>query len=94
MVQARACATAGYFPQSLMEKKVNNLQIKLLAGSVLAVGVIDSAMATLPADATAAFGTITTNVTDVLAAVWPIVALATGGFLLIRLFKKGANKTV
>lgn len=94
MVQARACATGGNFPQSLMEKKVNKLQSKLLAGSVLAAGVIDSALAALPADATSAFGTITTNVTDVLAAVWPIVAMATGGFLLIRLFKKGANKAV
>jgi len=30
----------------------------------------------------------------VLAAVWPIVGLVTGGFILIRLFKKGANKAV
>lgn len=61
---------------------------------VLGMLMAAEANAALPADATSAFGTITTNVTDVLAAVWPIVALSVGGFLLIRLFKKGANKAV
>jgi len=57
-------------------------------------GVIASAHAALPAEATAAFSAINGNVTDVLAAMWPIVALATGGFVLVKLFRKGANKAV
>lgn len=60
----------------------------------LMAGVMSSAHAALPAEATAAFSTISGNVTDVLAAMWPIVALATGGFVLVKLFKKGANKAV
>lgn len=63
----------------------------------LALGLmsgIGSAHAALPAEATAAFSAISGNVTDVLAAMWPIVALATGGFVLVKLFKKGANKAV
>lgn len=53
-----------------------------------------SAMAALPTEATAAFTSVSGNVTDILAAVWPIVAAVTAGFILIRLFKKGANAAV
>lgn len=70
------------------------IQKSLLAVAVLMSGVIGSAHAALPTEATAAFSTISGNVTDVLAAMWPIVALATGGFVLVKLFKKGANKAV
>ena len=56
------------------------------------VGFIPAAHAVLPAEATAAFTEISSNVTDILAAIWPIVALVVGGFVLIKLFKKGANK--
>lgn len=73
---------------------MNKLQQKLLAGVGLISGTIVSAHAALPAEATAAFSTISGNVTDVLAAMWPIVGLATGGFVLVKLFKKGANKAV
>jgi len=59
-----------------------------------ALAFVENAMAALPTEATAAFATISGNVTDVLAAMWPIVALATGGFVLVKLFKKGANKAV
>lgn len=59
-----------------------------------AVAYVENALAALPTEATNAFSTISGNVTDILAAVWPIVALATGGFILIKLFKKGANKAV
>lgn len=51
-----------------------------------------SAHAALPTEAAAAFTAISGNVTDILAVVWPIVTLMTGGFVLIKLFKKGANK--
>lgn len=73
---------------------MNKIQKSLLAGAALMSGVIASAHAALPTEATAAFATITGNVTDVLAAMWPIVALGTGGFVLVKLFKKGANKAV
>jgi len=66
-------------------------------GSVIgatSLGMVASAHAALPTEATAAFSTISGNVTDVLAAMWPIIALATGGFVLVKLFKKGANKAV
>lgn len=67
--------------------------LKKIGAAVVAVAPL-SAFAALPTEATAAFTTISGNVTDVLAAMWPIVALATGGFILIKLFKKGANKSV
>jgi len=58
---------------------------------VLAVSAA-AAQAALPTEAAAAFTGISDNVTDILAVVWPIVATMTGGFVLIKLFKKGANK--
>lgn len=52
------------------------------------------AMAALPTEASAAFTAISGNVTDILAAIWPVVALSVGGFILIKLFKKGASRAV
>lgn len=68
------------------------VQKSLLA--LVLMATMASAQAALPTEATAAFSAIKDNVTDVLAAIWPIVALATGGFVLVKLFKKGANKAV
>jgi hypothetical protein len=62
----------------------------LLAGLGLAA-VSTVSMAALPTEATAAFTSLSSNVTDILAAVWPIIAAVTGGFVLIKLFKKGAG---
>lgn len=73
--------------------KMRNQAIKYGTAVVL-VGASGMAAAALPAEATAAFTTLSGNVTDILTAVWPIAALATGGFVLLRLFKKGANKAV
>lgn len=64
-----------------------------LTGAAL-VAFANDAMAALPAEATAAFSGLSTNVTDVLGAVWPIVGAVVGGFALIKLFKKGASKAV
>lgn len=62
-------------------------------GSVLGVsGMSSDALADLPTEATAAFSQIQSNGTDIFAAVWPLVAFFTGGWILIKLFKKGANK--
>jgi len=63
----------------------------VVSGLALAL-VAGAAQAALPTEAAAAFSTISTNVTDILASVWPIVATMTGGFVLIKLFKKGASK--
>lgn len=60
-------------------------------GSAVAAG---AAQAALPTEASTAFATISGNVTDILAVVWPIVVTLTSGFILIKLFKKGANKAV
>ena len=60
---------------------MNNLYQKVLSGVGLGGLGMSSAYAALPTEATAAFTAISGNVTDVLAAMWPIVALATGGFL-------------
>jgi major coat protein len=66
--------------------------VGIVGGGLMIVG--QSAHAALPTEATAAFTALSSNVTDILAAVWPIAALATGGFVLLRLFKKGANRAV
>jgi len=73
---------------------MNKLQTRLLAAAGIVSASIASAHAALPTEATAAFSTIQGNVTDVLSAMWPIIGLATGGFVLVKLFKKGANKAV
>lgn len=52
------------------------------------------AHAALPTEATAAFTSLSDNLTAIFAAVWPIVATAVGGWALIKLFKKGAGKAV
>ncbi len=63
---------------------------KIAVGSVLTAPL--AAMAALPAEATAAFTAVSGNVTDIFAAVWPIVGAVTAGFILIKLFKRGAGK--
>lgn len=57
-------------------------------------GVVVNAHAALPAEATAAFTALSGNVTDTIAAVWPVLVLSVGGFAVMKLFKKGANKAV
>lgn len=52
------------------------------------------AHAALPPEATAAFTSLSDNLTAIFAAVWPILATAVGGWALIKLFKKGAGKAV
>jgi hypothetical protein len=66
---------------------------KMLFAMVLGLLSI-AAHAALPTEATAAFTTLSGHVTDILAAIWPILAAVVGGFTLIKLFKKGASKAV
>lgn len=63
---------------------------KVVVGLGLSVAA-GLASAALPTEATAAFTTVSGNVTDIFAAIWPIIATVTGGFVLIKLFKKGTG---
>lgn len=65
---------------------------KAVLVAVLSFIAASGAHAALPTEAAAAFSAAQTNVTDILAVLWPIVASLTGGFLLIKLFKRGTNK--
>jgi hypothetical protein len=67
------------------------MKIKQLValGLMVVAGVANAA---LPTEATAAFTTLSTNVTDVLAATWPVFALSVGGFALFKLVKRGVGK--
>lgn len=65
-------------------------KLKLVVGCLLAFGTV-AAHAALPTEATAAFTAVSGNVTDIFSAVWPIVATVVGGFVLIKLFKKGTG---
>ena len=47
---------------------------------------------TLPAEVTAAFTGISSNYEAMAAVAWPVIATIVGGFILIKLFKKFANK--
>lgn len=73
---------------------MNKMQKLLSSAGLVVVGTIQSAHAALPTEAAQAFTTLSGNVTDVLAAMWPIIGLSTGGFVLVKIFKKGANKAV
>ena len=65
--------------------------MKILLALILCM-VAGSAMAALPTEAATAFATLTTNVTDIVSAVWPILATAVGSFVLFKLFRRGMNK--
>lgn len=66
---------------------------KIFIGSLLAIGSV-AAHAALPEGATAAFTSLSGNVTDILAEVWKIVPVVVGGFALVKLFRKGANRAI
>jgi len=61
-----------------------------VAASVLAMS--SAASAALPAWATAMVTEAEENVTGVLALVGPVIAIAIGGFLVIRLIKRGSKQ--
>ena len=73
----------------------NYKRVSTVVVTCAAVGtalVATSASAILPTEASTAFTTLATNVTDIIAAVWPILAAAGGGFVLFKLFRRGMNK--
>lgn len=69
------------------------MKTKIVVASVLALGSV-AAHAALPTEASAAFTALSGNVTDILAEIWKIVPVVVGGFVLVKLFKKGANRAV
>lgn len=68
---------------------MQNLKKVVVASALVAAAGV--ANAALPTEATAAFTAVSGNVTDIFAAIWPIIATVTGGFVLIKLFKKGTG---
>lgn len=64
---------------------------KLLAGVGLAA-VAAPSMAALPTEATAVFTSLSGTVTDVGAAIWPIIGAVMILFLTIKLVKRGGNR--
>jgi len=61
----------------------------VVAGSVVLSG---SAFAVLPDGATAAFSTVQTDALALVDLAWPAVIAVTTGFIILKLFKKAANK--
>lgn len=72
---------------------MQNLKKMFLAVLAVAVGAVAlPAQAALPIEATAVFTSLSGTVTDVSAAVWPIVGAVMILFLTIKLVRRGANK--
>jgi len=55
-------------------------------------GVVGSASATIPTEATAGITAVQTDGLAMISAGWPVVAAITGGLILIKLFKKVMGK--
>jgi len=79
---------------SQIKDSAKTLALTVGTGIASMLGMGNDAHAALPPEATAAFVQISGNITDVLAGIWPLVALGVGGFTLIKLFKKGASRAV
>lgn len=77
-----------------MDNVKNIFTKKRIAAGALVLAASGSANAALPQAVTDAFGSVSTLVTDMEAAAWPIVTLMVVAFAAIGLFKKFANKAV
>lgn len=74
-------------------KKFVSENRRLLAAAVGSTALVaGSANAALPTEATAAISQITGNVSDMEAAVWPVIGAVVAAMILIKLFKRFANK--
>lgn len=71
---------------------MKNLGVFFAAVVAMVVAGMQSAMAALPASATAAFTTLETDGLALIDLVWVPVVGITVGFIIIKLFKRGANK--
>ena len=74
-------------------KKLISENRHLLAAAVGVAGMAaGSANAALPAEATSAITAISGNVTDMEAAVWPVIGAVVAAMILIKLFKRFSAK--
>jgi hypothetical protein len=77
---------------------MKNIMFKILGVflSVLALlfGFIPASYAALPAAATAGLTTLETDVLALVDAIWPVMVAITVAFILLRVFKRGANSAV
>jgi hypothetical protein len=55
---------------------------------------VQSASAALPAAATTAFAEVQTDGLALIDLAWPVVIAITSAFIIIKLFKKAANKAI
>jgi len=71
---------------------LRNRSIQMAAGSGGFLVAAGSAHAALPPEATAAFTGISDDYTALAAVAWPVAGTVVGGMILLKLFKKMANK--
>jgi hypothetical protein len=62
------------------------------AVSALFLGVMSNAHAELPTGATTAFSAVQTDALALIDLAWPAVIAVVTGFIILKLFKKAANK--
>ena len=62
------------------------------AVSALFLGVISNAHAELPTGATTAFSAVQSDALALIDLAWPAVIAVVTGFIILKLFKKAANK--
>jgi hypothetical protein len=65
---------------------------KVVAASVVVASGIQTAAAALPVAATTAFSDVQTDGLALIDLAWPVVIAITSAFIIIKLFKKAANK--
>lgn len=79
-----------------MKTKLAQLRNRTARFSAAVAGVslagVGSAYAALPTGATAAFTTVQEDALSLIDLAWPAVIAITSGFIIIKLFKKAANK--
>lgn len=77
-------------------KKVRSskmVQVVLATGAVVWMS-LSEAQAALNAGVATAFTSLQTDALALIDLIWPVVTAVTVGFIIIGLFKKGANKAV
>lgn len=68
-----------------------NNKTKLSLGALL-VAISAQSMAAVPTEATTAIAAIQTDGLEIIGLAWPVLAAITGGFIVMKLFKKVVNK--
>jgi hypothetical protein len=75
----------------IIMQKQNRIALAVASAAAVASSAANAA---LPAEVTAAFATQTANWTDMSPLIWGLLALTSGGFMLMKMYKKGANKAI